>query len=418
MRAILKEALKRKGPEEAPSSLSSRDDMTRRQRNLLQWIDRKGALEVGQRPPRPLDRIEEPELPASMTLQYEPHVMSQYYSVYEQREALNGPVIKQLVERLDKAGLYDWVTSNTTAKDVIRLARWSLLGEHQDWALDPHTGSAVRALDFGDIVREHGAPDFWQMEIGWAHGTPWWDVIRHITARALKANLYHDMIFERSDQMSEQISYKGELTEDVIDNMAEMGFGVESTKDITTDQSLNAEMIQSRLMENRMLAEGILQEDWMQPWWKDAMVQMNNIPEKPWRECVADAVKSTPILVVHQHMGDLKDLFIRIGRYKKAYKVAGLDVSDTPAMMDEAETDQAMTWIHWGRNDDTLEGDLEGMWQACSGHSIVIGTQSRFIKDGEIYEDDDLFLYPVRLSLQRDISEWLRNLYQYLHPKK
>lgn len=384
-------------------------------------MNKMSGTQIGLRENGSQQKLHVESIAETMTIDFEPHIMSQYRSSYHQGEPLNKSALIPLVERLDRAGLYEWVTEKTVATDIIRLARWSLLGQENDWTINGEDGSAVRGIHIHEVLqrpRGHEMPDFFHLEIGWTHGTPWWDVIRHIVARAQKYDLFFNMAESEAEQLREMVDYRGKVTPEVIAGMAELGLGVETVEDIMSAGTLNEQQKASKLQENEVIISHILHEDWMQPWWPKAMQELRVIPEKPLKDCLAEAVRSTPNLVVHQHVGDLHPIFLRMGRYYRAYRRCHVDTSNCEARYDEAEIDLAMNWIRWGSNDECVEVALESTWQARSGFSIIIGGECRYIKNGEIMKASDEFLYPVRRALQEELYTWTHNLYQYLHLKK
>lgn len=422
MRPIVERALKRTVPEETEGggrkSPSFVIDLPERAKKLAYWIDHQSQTFIMRQQFTMPEKIDVIDGPSTYLVEYEPRILPQFDEGYRQRDALDLEPIIHLVERLDKAGLLDWVTENTIGSDVIRLARWSLLGDHDDWCLDGSSGSAIRALTFSDVMgRENGAPDFFTLEVGWAHDTKWWELVRHITARALKYELFVNMLERDAEWMRAEIGYKDKFDEKLLKRMSDVGIGIDDPKHIRGSLTLNGEQKISALQENRDNAEAVLEEDWMQDWWPSAMNEMRIIPSRPLKRLLKElAKKASP--EVKAHLLKLPEIMIAMGRYYKAFQDHGLDISDTGIMEDEADSDIGMSWIWWGERDPTLRMSLESIWNGRAGYTIAIGAHARWIQDGKVMEDSDEHLYPVRRGLQQTLSQWLLELHSYLYPKK
>lgn len=399
--AIIEKRGARKSP---PRSLSQKQmdhirDFHRKSLSLANAIMEIEGLVPGPDEIHPYTREEEIIGPTTLTMPYRFRwpVKTSLYTKYDQLET---GVTKALLSRLDKRGLLEWVLPSTRPEELDCIAKWSV-GPEDEWLISK-SGVATTSIYLDEQGNKSDV--FHLLNIGWAHNTRWWNLVRFVVAESIRSNLFNNTLAEELDQLLEQTGYNamsGTFDEAALCE----AYGLESRDEMMAEcAGESPEFIHQVRDEWFDRFQHIRSQQWTCPWFHEVVF---GLMKKHDPSIDPSTLCPDPLWIgLSNTLSMLEDM----NAYRDLSEKSGIN---KPVYTNDDINDHYYSIVAWGGSDllATMIDETIDMYQ--QNYRTVIGTKCRVIKDGEVHEKSDLFLFPIREKLRNRLEEWMNDLSTY-----
>ncbi len=433
MRKVIREALKRGGWE--PPSLYPDSYMPTQKKvlELTQWMHIRSSFMVGRAEGDVFEKIEEIQneqpLRISYNLKFAPmRTAFRGNGVDYLAQDLSRRSIRGLITRLDNAGLLEWVNERTDSTQILNLAAWSLT-EGESW-VQMNNSTVVRAIvpEQGHVI-EHDAvfvdvASFWK--------TPFWPLMCELVCRSCNAEIFMNLVREETWMLRSTFDYndfgkKKMPTQAMQDRHARVrtailehaGY-VDNEKELDKREEgrkMNTEQKRSFIQEGHNYVNAIMEQDFLQPWWDEAMEDLHRKSGKTVVQVLAPFFRKYPEL--KKELLELKRILRLIERYDLLARKSDFNGMISKAVQTvndvQSDSDLYLNGFVWsGTNNHLVDESLDTRLQYhFENNTTIVAVQLRQVKDDRIIEYNNLDLYHLRSQIRKSIARWQQN---FEHP--